>query len=344
MSRQPQLPEHVSDTSVRRPVIFVFVTFCASLLLVLRAPDFWAILVLELSRLLQPVDVNTHWQAILALRHGGELFQNLVAQMLAKGEWGVLEVGTRPMPFGIRFKSVLMIAACDISVVIPALNEEKYLARCLKSLVSQSEGEPAEIIVVDGGSADRTIEVAKEYANKVLVEPARPVGAARNIGAKLAEGDVLAFIDADTIACGEWLEKISRTFDSNLGAVGVTGPTLPYEGTALDGIAYHVATGWMQRFSLRLGRPHVSGFNCAYRRRAFWDAGGFDEDRVLLEDVMLSLRMRHQGQIIFDPGMIAYTSLRRIKRYGYPYLLTYNLVNWAVMLLFNRTLAYPQVR
>jgi glycosyltransferase involved in cell wall biosynthesis len=147
-----------------------------------------------------------------------------------------------------------LVAACDISVVIPALNEEKYLARCLNSLVCQSRKDPVEIIVVDGGSTDRTIQVAKEYAHKVLVELARPVGAARNIGAKQAEGEVLAFIDADTIACEEWLEEIAGTFDSNPGAVGVTGPTLPYEGTHLDRIVYHVAPGWVQRFSLMLRR------------------------------------------------------------------------------------------
>jgi len=112
----------------------------------------------------------------------------------------------------------------------------------------------------------------------------------------------------------------------------------------MDRLAYNVATGLAQRFSLRLGRPHIAGFNCAYRRDAFWNAGGFDDDRVLLEDVMLSLRMRHEGQILFNPKMVAYTSLRRIKKYGYPYLMTYNLINWIVMLLFNRTLGYPQVR
>jgi hypothetical protein len=345
MLRQPQLPERTSETTIQKPILLVFVcSFCVSLIFVLKAPDFWAILIPELTRLLQYADVNTHWQAVLPLRYVGELFQNLVAQMLAKAESAFLGIAPRPLPLGIRIRSMLMLAACDISVIIPALNEEKCLSRCLNSLVCQSTKEPVEIIVVDGGSTDRTIQVAKEYAHKVMVEPARPVGAARNIGAKWAEGKVLAFIDADTIACEEWLEEIARTFDSKPEAVGVTGPTLPYEGTRLDRIAYHVATGWVQRFSLRLGRPHVAGFNCAYRRKAFWDAGGFDEDRVLLEDVMLSLRMRHQGPILFNPEMIAYTSLRRIKKYGYPYLTTYNLINWIVMLLFNRTLAYPQVR
>ena len=344
MTREPQRSEQTSETTIQKPVLLVFVTLSVSLALVLKAPDFWAILIPELSRLIQYVELNTHWDALLALRYSGELLQNLVARILAKADLAFLEIAPRPVPFGIRIRSVLMVAACDISVVIPALNEQKYIQRCLNSLVCQSTIEPLEIIVVDGGSTDRTIQVAKEYADKVLVEPARPVGAARNIGAKHAGGDVLAFIDADTIACEEWLEEIARTLDSERGAVGVTGPTLPYEGTHLDRIAYHVATGWVQRFSLRLGRPHVAGFNCAYRRKAFWRAGGFDEDRVLLEDVMLSLRMRHQGRILFNPDMVAYTSLRRIKKYGYPYLTTYNLINWIVMLLSNRTLGYPQVR
>jgi len=60
--------------------------------------------------------------------------------------------------------------------------------------------------VVDGGSTDRTADVAEEYAYKVIVEPS-PVGAARNIGAKHAKGNILAFIDADTIACERWIEE-----------------------------------------------------------------------------------------------------------------------------------------
>ncbi len=324
--------------------MLVFVTLCVSVTLIWRAPDFWAILIPELGRLLQYLDVNTRLQTTLLLRYQIELFQNLATQMVAKGEWASLEITPRPIPFAIRIKIVLIAAACDISVIIPALNEEKYLPRCLNSLAGQSRKQPFEILVVDGGSADRTVEVAEEYADKVLLEPGRPVGAARNVGAKHAAGEILAFIDADTIACEEWLEEIGRTFRSDSRAVGVTGPTLPYEGTQLDKLAYHVATGWAQRFSLTLGRPHVAGFNCAYRRNAFWDAGGFDDNRVLSEDVMLSLKMRHQGKIAFKQRMIAYTSLRRIKKYGYPYLTTYYMINAAMMLLFNQTLGYPQVR
>ena len=201
-----------------------------------------------------------------------------------------------------------------------------------------------EVIVVDGGSADRTVEIAEEYADRVLVEPGKPVGAARNIGAKAASGSILAFIDADTTASGNWIDEIEHTLKTYPTAVGVTGPTQPYEGTRLDELAYHVATGWVQRLSLKLGLPHVAGFNCAYKKNEFWEAGGFDEHRQLSEDIMLSLKIRHQGPILFNPEMLAYTSLRRIKNYGYPYLTTYYAMNWGTMLLFNRTLGYPKIR
>ena len=330
------------ERSQKRTVL-VFFTVCVTLILAAKAFDLWAILIPELSRLLQYVMVNIHPQVVLVVRCQTELLQNLTGQVLARGELVSIEIGSHPLPLGARIKSALMIGACDISVIIPALNEEKYLPRCLESLSRQSRKERIEIIVIDGGSVDRTVEVAKEYAHKAIVEPS-PVGTARNIGARHAEGKILAFIDADTMASENWIDEITQSFDSSANAVGVTGPTLPYEGTQLDKLAYHVATGWAQRFSLKLGRPHVAGFNCAYRRGPFFDAGGFDEDRVLSEDVVLSLKMRHQGRILFNPKMTAYTSLRRIKKYGYPYLTTYYAINAAMMLISNRTLGYPQVR
>jgi hypothetical protein len=342
MSNQVEPLEQTLDAN-RKPIVLAFFTVCFTLVLAAKASDLWAIMIPELGRFLQYFVVNIHPQVVLIARAQTEILQNLTGQVLARGELASLEIGSSSLPFGTRIKGVLVIGLCDISVIIPALNEERYLPRCLESLSRQSRREQFEIIVVDGGSTDRTVEAAKEFANKVIVEPS-PVGAARNIGAKHAEGEILAFIDADTMACERWIEEIARMFESSLNAVGVTGPTLPYEGTKLDRLAYHVATGWAQRLSLRLGRPHVAGFNCAYRKRPFWDAGGFDENRVLSEDVTLSLKMRHQGPILFNHEMIAYTSLRRIKKYGYPYLTTYYAINTGTMLLFNRTLAYPKVR
>jgi 1,2-diacylglycerol 3-alpha-glucosyltransferase len=94
-----------------------------------------------------------------------------------------------------------------VSIIIPALNEEKYIEKTLKSVRRQTYPK-IEVIVVDNGSTDRTGEIAKKYANKVIVEEKRGIGIARNRGAKEAKGDILLFLDADTEIEKDCVEKI----------------------------------------------------------------------------------------------------------------------------------------
>ena len=344
MPRPKLIEEHsIGQGLAQQSVILTILASMVALALVLRSPELSAFFFSILTRLPQFSEFYTHLD-VAFIRGQAEMLQNLSGQMIGKAEWISIDFRPRSLPFGMKLKYVFMLAATDISVIIPTLNEEKYLPKCLSSLTNQSRKEIREIIVVDGGSTDRTVQLARKYSDRVLVELGQTVGASRNIGAREAEGEILAFIDADTIASVDWLEEIIRSFHEDPRAVGVTGPTLPYGGTKLDQLAYHVATGWAQRFSLKLGLPHVAGFNCAYEKEAFWGAGGFDENRELSEDVMLSLKIRHQGRIVFNPDIIAYTSLRRIKKFGYPYLTTYYTINAAMLLLFKRNLGYPKVR
>jgi len=95
-----------------------------------------------------------------------------------------------------------------ISVIIPALNEEKRIEQCLQSLKNQSYGD-FEIIVVDGGSRDGTVEITRRYA-KVIKQKSRTIGGARREGAMVAKGDILAFTDADTILDCNWLSSIEK--------------------------------------------------------------------------------------------------------------------------------------
>lgn len=329
--------------TVRRKLALAWISLSISLILMYRAPEFSVIMISWLTSLLQQFEINSHLDmATLIFQYRGEFLQHMSTQLLAKNGWASFDIRPRSVPFGGRVKYVPMAAALDVSVIVPTWNEEKYLPRCLLSLVDQKDTEPFEIIVVDGGSADQTVKIAEKYADKVLVKPGLPVGAARNLGVKNAESEILAFIDADTVASSHWVKQIADSFHNH--AVAVTGPTYPYEGTHLDDLVYRVATGWAQPFSLRLGFPHVAGFNCAYSKTAFWNAGGFDEGRELSEDVMLGLKIRHEGRVLFNPEMVAYTSLRRIRKFGYPYLTTYYMINAIAMMLFHRSLAYPKVR
>lgn len=344
MSEETSEAERVQSRRTRYPTMILIFAVSILLTIIVKWPELSALSIPELSRLLQYPAVRAYFEAILGLRYPQAFLESLTQRIFNYADWISLDLRFESLVFGSRAKYLFVGSVLDVSVIVPTWNEEKYLHKCLRSLKEQAGNRPIEVVVVDGGSTDRTAEIAEEYADKVLVERGKPVGAARNIGAKAAGGEILAFIDADTVACNGWVNEIVQTLEMNSSAVGVTGPTLPYEGSRLDELAYHVATGWVQRLSLRLGLPHVAGFNCAYRKDAFWEAGGFDEHREISEDIMLSLKIRHHGPILFNSDMLAYTSLRRIQNYGYPYLTTYYAINWATMLLLNRTLAYPKVR
>jgi glycosyltransferase involved in cell wall biosynthesis len=111
-----------------------------------------------------------------------------------------------------------------ISVVIPSFNEAERIEQCLISLSRQSiPRDEYEIIVVDGGSKDRTREIAEKYADYVFIQTSPKVGGARNDGALHAKGEIIATTDADTILPPDWLKQIQKGF-KNKDVVMLYGP------------------------------------------------------------------------------------------------------------------------
>jgi glycosyltransferase involved in cell wall biosynthesis len=95
-----------------------------------------------------------------------------------------------------------------ISVIIPALNEEKFLPTCLQSLNKQDFDLPYEIIVVDNNNSDRTAAVASELGALVVSEPRRGITWARQKGVEVARGEIIAYVDANTYVGADWLSQI----------------------------------------------------------------------------------------------------------------------------------------
>lgn len=112
-----------------------------------------------------------------------------------------------------------------ISVIIPAYNAERYIAKCISSLKEQIVS-PHEIVVVNDGSTDRTHMIAKSLGVvKIVNHPVnRGIAAARNTGIRNSTGNIVAFMDADCIAGNDWLENIGKDYaDQAVGGVGGKG-------------------------------------------------------------------------------------------------------------------------
>lgn len=193
-------------------------------------------------------------------------------------------------------------------MIIPTLNEEHYVDRCLNSLKKQEGNCNFEIIIVDGGSSDYTIQIAKRYAKKIVISKKQRPSIQRNLGAKRAKGKILAFIDADTVASKLWLKNIAKTFQDE-SVVAVIGPLLPLE--KIRRFYLYKFTNVLQKILIKVNYPLFWGASCAFRADAFWKVRGFDKTLLTSEDHDLSLKIKRVGKVVFNDDILAFTSHRR---------------------------------
>lgn len=201
-----------------------------------------------------------------------------------------------------------------ISVIVPARNEGVFIGKCLES-VRKQRFEDYELIVVDGHSTDGTASIAKKYADKVIYDKGRGVGAARNLAARKAGGKILAFTDADGTVCSDWLERAALSFHNKTIMGGVFGPVFFGDSVLNNAIAvsYWIAEPVIWRV---FGLPLAWASNCAYRRDIFLKIGGFRTDVRPIEDGICSFEASRLAPVKFDPRMVVWTSARRLKSAG----------------------------
>lgn len=201
----------------------------------------------------------------------------------------------------------------EISVVIPALNEEKYIGHVFEGL-SRQIFKNFEVIVVDNDSEDRTGQIAKRHA-KVIVEKKRGIGLARNRGARAARGRIIVFLDADTKPSPTLLEAYHVGMTD--GVVAATGPILPLEDAKKTiSLGYRFVTTLFVRLTINIGRPALIGSNFAVMRKEFNRVHGFNERFMTYEDWDLSGRIMRLGEIKYIDDALVYTSVRRVQQWG----------------------------
>ena len=187
-----------------------------------------------------------------------------------------------------------------ISVIVPAFNEEKLLGASLAEIKTAAaafaaRGWEFELVVCDNNSTDRTAELARAGGAVVVFEPMNQIARARNTGARVATGDWLVFVDADSAPTSELFADVAEQIQSGRCLAG--GAVVQLEGHYP--VAARVAGFWNL---LSRALRYVAGSFIFCDARAFRAVGGFNEDLFASEEIHLSRKLkklaRRQGRKI----------------------------------------------
>ncbi|GBR77388.1 glycosyl transferase GTA-type super family [Candidatus Termititenax dinenymphae] len=213
-----------------------------------------------------------------------------------------------------------------ISVVVPTMNEEKYLQPCIDSFQAQTYKD-FEVVAIDA-SKDSTPKICTEAGWKVVKQVSKGVSLARAEGFAATSGEIVACTDADTAVDKQWTERVAKAFENDK-VVCVYGPVYLREcGPVLTFVAGVFYNTIFLRFSRWIRRDNVSGQNFAIRKSAYDAIGGFRADLVTAEDVDLGLRVRKLGKVIYDKKMGVHTSARRLLAEGPLHFIGHNILNF----------------
>ncbi|MDM7888187.1 glycosyltransferase family 2 protein [Curtobacterium sp. RHCJP20] len=200
----------------------------------------------------------------------------------------------------------------QVSVVVPVLDDAEHLARCLDALAAQTH--PVhEVVVVDNGSTDGSVEVALAAGATVLHEPVRGIARASARGYDHATGDVIARLDADSVPPSGWIAEAVRLL-ATPGVVAVTGPGRPRDGGA---VVRRVWNGLYMGpfFALMwsaLGRPPLFGSAMALHRDT-WAAirsRAHRDDPEVHDDVDLSMQLDPAWHVLASRSLTVEVSAR----------------------------------
>lgn len=221
-----------------------------------------------------------------------------------------------------------------ISIVIPTREEEASIERTIRQFEALTV--PHEIIVSDGGSADRTAEIARAAGARVVVNNSgmRSPSKQRNDGARAAHGDFILFVDATVMLpdVNSFLSKALSHFDDpKVVGLAVAQWIYPEITTRTDRLMLGF-TNWMLKLQ-KIG----SGKFVLTRKSAFDELGGYRENLITREDGDYFIRLKKIGAVIFDSHLGILYSGRREHAWGWPKLLSIWIRDTIWVMLFDRS-------
>lgn len=228
-----------------------------------------------------------------------------------------------------------------ISFIIPAHNEEKTIGRCIDSIAKYAPKDLVEIIVVDNASTDKTAEVCRKFPGvKLIYESEKGSNKARQKGFLEAKGDLLAFIDADSMITKKWFGIVIKRFSRDKRLVCLSGPYKYYDLSLWKRFFINLGYIAVYKPAFILTKAMVIGGNFVVRKEAMEMIGGFDTSINLFGDDMdLARRIKKIGKTSFSLRFYNFSSGRRFKEEGIikTFLVSY-VLNYVWITVFHKPL------
>lgn len=195
-----------------------------------------------------------------------------------------------------------------VSLIATVLNEGDAIIRLMDSLREQSR-QADEIVIVDGGSRDETVELIRGYSAalpvQVIVAPGANISRGRNVAIAAATGDVIAVTDAGVRLTTDWLKELISPFESDPNLTGVAGFFVPDPHTIFE--AAMGATVLPQREEIDAATFLPSSRSVAFKKSAWTSTGGYPEWLDYCEDLVFDLRVKAlAGRFAFAPDALVY--------------------------------------
>lgn len=238
-----------------------------------------------------------------------------------------------------------------LSFIIPAYNEEHYIAHCLDAITTaiggpdRAQGKDAdyEIIVVDNNSTDGTAAIAGRYHYVTLLhEPRHGANRARETGFEASHGDLVAFLDSDTEVVPGWIARVEGEFALDPKLVCVSGPFVFYDLPVTMRILTRTfdCLSWLvyfvNRFILHVTSA-IQGGGAVVRSSALREIGGHNVGlKFYGDDADLAKRLNKIGKVVFSFRFSLRSSGRRIAKEGVLTMGVRYTLNYFWITLFNR--------
>jgi cellulose synthase/poly-beta-1,6-N-acetylglucosamine synthase-like glycosyltransferase len=193
------------------------------------------------------------------------------------------------------------------------------------------------VVVVDGGSKDKTVNIAKRNDVSVILAPGRNMPESRNIGSARSHGEILVQLDADTHVDGQVIAEIVEACKDNR-VVGGTCKVYPYDGNWYHKFHYALVSVVLRSVARipYVVKPRVTGSIIFMKRKVFEKLGGYPSNPVA-EDQNMAKMVSTLGKFVYVSTATAYTSMRRLLTLGYWRTVGMMYSTSVLRVLFNRT-------